>query len=274
MANLHCEPSPTKTDIMYCDWGFDPYCSQSDFARIIPVNRLAKKSFQAVAHKFASESNWMASSRKFIQFSDYTPEGEMVGYYRLDMADQPKSFQWMMDSGSPRDPERVHFVLTVVPKAYEVTERHCYFRHHPETGILLVRARSEVIVDGKELLDVRNTRAVDPAMGIALGDVMYKIEFTDYSHSVAYLNQVKALNPERPRDLPSLATPTPATKILDQWRVYDAKYGGSTSTVGFGYKASTGGLVAVKRIKRAQHNVRNVRNEINMLRRINHIGPT
>ena len=276
MAKLHRDPSPTATDVMYCEWGFDPYCSQTDFARIIPVNPLAKKAFRAVAHKFATKSDWMASSRKFIQFSDYTQNGETVGYYRLDMADIPKSFLWMMGSGSPRAPERVHFILTVSPNKHGVAERHCYFGHHPHSDILLVRARSEVIIDGKDLLVAagEDTRAVDPTMGIAVGDLMYRIEFTEYSRSAAYTKQVKALHPGRPRDLPAFATPTPATKTLDQWRVYDATYGGVTSTVCFGYKARTGDLVAVKCMKRNSLSVEDISNEIRMRRRVNHVGAT
>ncbi|KAB8356470.1 hypothetical protein FH972_024053 [Carpinus fangiana] len=174
---------------------------------------------------------------------------------------------WTLGSGDPRCPSNVDIVLTHTPNLCSVGQRHCRLVHYPQTNLLLIRARSDTIIDGKDLLpgsrhtSVKHTfnesdsgMTVEKEMGVAVGELMYIVRFTPFSETEDYADQLDRIGSARSAyQRPPSDSATPAINKIGIWRLWQAKWGGSYGTVSQGYNSKTGSLIVAKRVRRAKN---------------------
>lgn len=258
-----------------------------DFVRIYPVNKRALDEFAVVAARFEDDENWQAHAREYIV---YTRNNENYqGYYRLNMASTAatKDRGWMVGSGNLIDPTSVHLILTALPHAHSVAARHCRLCHEPKSDRLVLQARHEVIIDGKHRVlgpyqqAVRarhqSTQILDSETGLGFGDLQYRLEFTRFSRTPHYVNQLALAKTSRgqfPVVAPLATSPTPARHMLGDWRIYDASKGGASCVVSAGYHAVTGQEIVCKEMVRNSRNQEDILHEIRMLKKAHHVTPS
>lgn len=277
------EPSPTATlcDEQMQTEGERRYTHYDDFAHLVPINRRAQQAFDEVASRIAGDDGWQPHARKFVVCADPNAVEKImrVDHYRLSLNLLPSSAHpdsgWYVGSGYADSPGRVDLLLTAHPKAYDVDRRHFRLFHDPQSSYrLMLETRGEVVLNGQEMLEGNDKRAVDQVLGLGVGDLQYCLTFTKFGLSRMYKEQLLAGARYQARDDPArdFLNPSPAPYTIRDYRVHAATSGGSTSTVSQGYHIATGKAVAVKRIRRTRANCTQVSNEMLYLEKLKHVS--
>ena len=262
----------------------NPDGHEGDFGRLEPLTYAAKYAFDQVAARMERELKWAPNARRFIRYERSSAAHPQVahgyaGYYRLNMDIPPRSreLQWV----AGRDPNQADLLLADPDDAsFMISSAHCIISHAEVTGALMIRATigREVVVNGTEILPSEGRHMLTPITGIQLGLLSYVYRRTDLPES-QYSEQLTRLREDRgweTLELPPMLAPTPQREAhVYQGFVIDAAVaGGAHGSVGYGWRCSTGTVVAAKRVVLKPRQVHNAMSEISMLRRMNHVRLT
>jgi hypothetical protein len=116
---------------------------------------------------------------------------------------------------------------------------------------------------------------------IRLGDLAYLLVFTDLNQEQQEAELQRALRKfgsgqSGPIQPVMLLSPTPSNSMIGNhgYRILDAHFHGTTSTVSMGYDQCSGNPVIVKMVKCRNSQFGDLRDEIEILRRLNHVKPS
>ena len=270
------DASTTATELAQRTWDHDPHGDKGDFARLIPLSRTARQAFQEVATMIDNDPDWQPEARRYVD-AERTESGEYIGWYRFNMDVVPPDFDtrgWWIGSGHPHRPEVVPILLTSQVHDWGVATRHFRISFRPDGGPPILQARAKLIINGQDELErvapTWGRRALDERMGIGVGDLQYRFEFTKFGRSESYHQQLRE-KLKFVTDNDNI-TPSPAPLVVGQWRAYATGFGGATSIVLPGYDTRSSEVVAIKRIKRSSRNSHAVRSEIALLRLLDHVS--
>ncbi|KAF2135318.1 uncharacterized protein K452DRAFT_239598 [Aplosporella prunicola CBS 121167] len=247
----------------------------------------ARRIFNQLVDELIAKPRSLQHVRKFVHYDIVDPNdhdnlggGRYCGFFRLNFNIPPahEHIGWVL--GTSRRglaTGGADVLLAPGPSTFNVESRHVYLQHHRQTGVLMIIAgKHPVLINGIEKLQ-NACHAVCEPTGITIGDLAFKISFTDLDEeSYRYqLRRVMDLNaPSFPR-IPHEITPAP-TPDMNHYRVntkyysYPVHAGGTYSTVAYAFVKATGEAVALKIMKRTRHNTFDIDKELRIMRMLNH----
>lgn len=279
--------TPKPPEPPRCNLSQDP---NGDFARIIPVSPLARRSFYEVASALVQQTDPSKHATQYIHFHFGTEEGMendkiwgWCGYYRLNMDIPPHNprLGWIIGSSRRKLKDTdVDILLTSSPGQHSVRGRHARLQHNKESGVLMLLADFwPTWVDGK--MKLRNeARAICETTGIMLGDLNYTVELTEldaeyYKEQLVQFLEAQGQAGQTAEMLEFLTpTPTPSLRVLpqDNYYIFPTHSGGVSSTVSRAFAKSTGMIVALKKMKRAARNASAIQTEVEIMKHLQHVS--
>ncbi|GME35964.1 hypothetical protein GTA08_BOTSDO09243 [Neofusicoccum parvum] len=265
------DASDTETIADTPVWGFNPHGHCGDFARLVPSSPLARLAFSRLVQKLHDDPQAAPHSRRFIHYeasigpgsdtesSDVSSTGggggsargdiRWVGYWRLNLDIPPahQPLRWVVGSsrkGKTARDDDVDILLTPEPGAHGIAGRHFRLTLNPETAVLLVAADTHSVTINATIKLKSTQQALVSDSGITVRDLAYKLQLTDLDRH--------------------------AHMARGGYDIYASQAGGTFGTVSYGVNLSTGGSVAVKRVRRTAKTLSIVENEIRILQRLRH----
>ena len=253
-----------------------PVEAEGDFARLIPLNELARLAFSQVVETYLRDpENYLQISR-YVHFEkdndgfsdvsepdnsqDAQPGRLWKGYYRLNLAILPVSpaLGWIAGSDYHGLRKEHSFVLTTKSRKYGVGRSHARFAFHHTTGCLLLHALSRTLTVHASFGIVRltnNSRALTESATIGIGNLMYSFEYTGEGETNQFHRSLETLmrtelgqtNFELSESLSTVGSQ--ADVQLKDYTLKRAVASGTNGIVSPAYNKSTGEAVAIERLK-------------------------
>ena len=274
--------------------------SATVFAILIPSNDAAKYSFGQVATKKQNDEKWnpiasrhMKVDKEPVMASTYSDRSEsdggtgppkktrlvLKGCYIFDFANAPRlpDKGWIIGGGKyseGEDPPDI--LLTEKKKKAHVSSRHARLTHNFTSGALIITAsdndNNAVTINGTEIV---NDQCVlhGRTTSLEFGRLKYTLEVRRYDTDEDYRDQLRSYKQKHglgDDDYPSclLATPADSDFITEKYIMKNPVGDGATSVVYGAIERKTGTAVAIKKVKRTEHNADAVRRDIQIARYI------
>jgi hypothetical protein len=246
---------------------------ETDFARLTPINRLARQAFHEVADRMNIQPGWRPHARKFMHISNTmqnspNTDPQWTGYYRFNMDILPLGYPLGWIAGIGRDCLELGGVdlQLACTNVYGVSGRHGRFSHSEDRFFqisskarLIVLNRNEKIRDSGRVFSARITH-------LAFGNLAYTLVFRDVPQ---YREQLSRVSTDRRLNMTTLSyDPTPAQNdyALQDYVVKNTIAYGSTWVVSAGVRRVTGKAVAIKKMTRTPETSKRIHTEVEMLK--------
>lgn len=256
--------------------------ASSLFARLIPANDAAKKTFHEVARRFVEDMtrtwSWHAGKYIFINTSqddgqglDFgsksindgeslrSRSGIWTGHYLLDFdvppADPHKG--WVIGDGDNLNDTNIpEILLGVGPDSHGTDPPLARLVHDYSCGALTIVAPDDntILLNGIEELRGRKRLLHKSSTSIDIGERRYKLELEPIRHSDyrSLLNKYRLINTEETDQPPSslMLVSAQTDQLLNRYVIKNPVGVGSTCMVYAGYDIHTGRTVAIKKFRR------------------------
>ncbi len=259
-----------------------PKSFQSDFAVLVPANRLAKQAFDQIARKMEEDPNWNRVARRYIVVNSQKEHSATnnnngdqstrskhkavkslwTGHYRLNFSIRPRSpgTGWCVGGGVFKNEyESPEILLTERKGYYDVSTNHALIANNFTTGSLMiyVTPNSSVVVDSEE--DVDQCVIWAAKTRITFGDLVYTLlrdTRTSRDEQSQRLKFYQSFYHPREESLPTVLSAMPSTTdyVYKDYVIRDIVGVGGNALVFGGEHKRTGNAVAVKKIRRTIKN--------------------
>jgi hypothetical protein len=259
------------------------------FAKLVPINPLAKAAFLEVARFLEEDTSGLTHLKQFVHVrtsksltcvSDEEGNDEQQddspGYYRLSLGILPQAWNlgWVLGRGIPHLPNRaVDILLTLDGHVQGVRGRHARLRPNLDSGALMLIADKgkTVYLNGQP---IRGDAYMIHRMISALnfGDLAYSLQFTKLNDDI-FKDKLETLK----RTLGGYKTPmysslqvTPSNRHFElQGFEIQVPIGSGTYGVVFPCRQlSNGNAYAAKCVRRNPRSMKDVKKEIDIYKRI------
>ena len=258
--------------------------SATVFAILYPINDAARDSFSQVAKRMLDDEDWNPNARRHIkaetqvvQVSTYSNASEsdggtgppkklrpvMKGCYTFDFAEAPRQPDqgWLLGGGKFSGGDDPPDILLTEKKSNDrVSSRHARLAHNFASGSLVITASDKkvVCINGREFI---NDQLVihGRTTSLEFGRLKYILEIRRYDTDVNHRAHLRAYqrihglgNDNYPWTL--LATPADSDVVLHDYIIKNPVGEGATSVVYGAVDIRSHEVVAIKKIRRTEHN--------------------
>ena len=288
-----------------------PKSFQSDFAVLVPANRLAKQAFDQTARSMQENPSWNRVARRYMVVNPQKEHlaandnnGEQssgskqkavkvqwTGYYRLNFSIRPQNpdIGWRVGGGVFKNEyESPEILLTERRGYHDVSANHARIVNNFTTGSVMIYATPDcsVVVDSEE--DFSQYVIWAAKTRISFGDLDYNLLRDTRTGSDEQWQRLKfyqSFYHPREESLPTVlnAMPSATDYVYKDYVIRNTVGVGGNALVFAGEHKRTGTAVAVKKIRRTINNHTIVSREImigkllgshvSVVLRVNHIFP-